>query len=257
MNAAEQKVLDADAAPTNVPTIGLRFSVRTLIIAVASVAVACAVVSDRTGLFQLAFLGGVFVLPFLSLLPVFRRRKQASDWAWSKRGRDMLTAALCLVALVVVGISVTGLEPFSAALLAVLALFATVAIAPIVIIHDSTDRARVSVAHLVFLVALGGLIVSVPWTQWPLRVAFAISRPALADLAQQLAAGEYPGFPCRAGAFLILRGETDQGRPCLWTDTNPSGRTGFVKRTATVPNNAFNLWSDVELDADWRLISED
>lgn len=108
-------------------------------------------------------------------------------------------------------------------------------------------------------------IASVPVTRWPLRLAFALSRPNLEGLARRMEAGARPAGPMRVGAFSIEEAEMRDGRPCFWTSTNPSGFSGLVRnpRAGVNPaagrqsNLAFNLWSYVEMDADWAYVEED
>jgi hypothetical protein len=236
----------------------LQISVRTMLVAVATMAALCAAVCDQSGFFMVASLGAIVLLPIVAFVPlVVRTKNRAKDWLWSKQGREWLTWGQCLVTMLVIGASASGHEPVSVGIMAALGLFGILAVAPILVFHDLGGRVRFSVLHCALVLALALCMLSVPLTQWPLRLAFAISRPALDDLAVRLSAGDYPEFPCRAGVFWIKSGQTNQGRPCLWTDPQSSGPTGFVKRTATAPNNWFNLWSDVALDADWRLVSED
>jgi hypothetical protein len=114
---------------------------------------------------------------------------------------------------------------------------------------------------LAFLVVCVGLVVclgvtiSVAVWDWPLRLAFAASRPALERAAADVRSGKQVVNE-RVGVFFIRSGNmTGANIPCLWTDTNPAGRTGFVQtRPDVLP---FNLWSAIHLDDRWYLISED
>jgi len=94
-------------------------------------------------------------------------------------------------------------------------------------------------------------------------MAYAFSRPAFEQVAQQVAAGESVKAPRRIGLFRIERvdapglaanGIESQGLR-LWTTVQPSGNTGFVK--ASPDNLTFNLWSHFSLDETWQFISED
>lgn len=106
-------------------------------------------------------------------------------------------------------------------------------------------------AFLVTVLILG----SVGASHWPLRVAYVVSRPALERAAAEVRLG-HPFEHRRVGLIEIRRAEISRtGVVCLWTDTNPSGRTGFVQ---TPPYNIpFNLWSVTSLDQRWQFISED
>jgi hypothetical protein len=100
------------------------------------------------------------------------------------------------------------------------------------------------------------IIASVVTVHWPLRARYVLSRSSLDQLAQNVRAGEPLVGPTRVGLFTIVEAEVNRhGIVCLWTDTNPSGKTGFVQcRPDYVP---FNLWSMVSLDECWQFISED
>jgi hypothetical protein len=101
------------------------------------------------------------------------------------------------------------------------------------------------------------VFVSVPLTHWPLRLAYKLSRPSFNSVAQSLQSGAKFQQPIRVGLFTIEKAEIYDmnGRICLWTDLNPSGKTGFTK---CPPNDVpFNLWSMIELDQDWQFVSED
>jgi hypothetical protein len=108
-------------------------------------------------------------------------------------------------------------------------------------------------------------IVSVGLTFWPLHLAFRASRPAFEDYAKRLQAGYTPAKPERVGLFVIRKAEFRDGRPCLWIDPHPYGYGGFVRNpfggvnwaAGLLPNIAFNLRSDIPLDADWAYIKED
>ena len=57
------------------------------------------------------------------------------------------------------------------------------------------------------------LVISVPETNWPLRVTFHLSQPALKAIADRVARGEKVPFPVRAGCFTVQQAEMrDLGR---------------------------------------------
>jgi hypothetical protein len=105
-------------------------------------------------------------------------------------------------------------------------------------------------------IACLALIVSVAAVHWPLRVAHALSRPALDQVARDLRGGQPFAGPARVGLFTIAEAEVNQaGIVCLWVDTNPGGKTGFVQGGPDhVPSN---LWSVINLDDRWQFIHED
>jgi hypothetical protein len=100
------------------------------------------------------------------------------------------------------------------------------------------------------------VVATVIATAWPLRLAYALSRPALQRLAVAVQAGQRPPADVRAGLFVIKQAELSrQGVVCLWTDLDPVGRTGFVQcRADSLPENR---WSSIQLDEQWHLVSED
>jgi hypothetical protein len=100
------------------------------------------------------------------------------------------------------------------------------------------------------------VILSVTAANWPLRVSYALNRPAFDQLAKRVRAGEDMTMPRSVGLFKIRRAEVyHNGVTCLWTGLDPAGYTGFVQ---CGPDHVpFNLWSIVRLDHEWQFISED
>ena len=103
------------------------------------------------------------------------------------------------------------------------------------------------------------MVVSIIAFNWPLRAAYAFSRPAFDQVSQQMSAGETIESPQRIGWFRIERveapGGTDYQGLQLWTSVHPNGNTGFVQ---SAPDQLpFNLWSHFRLDETWQFISED
>lgn len=105
------------------------------------------------------------------------------------------------------------------------------------------------------------IVVSVIAFNWPMRIAFVLSRPALNQAAQQLLAGDPVPTPRRIGLFRIEAAELSRGMmgndqiPALWTDwtSPPSGdHMGFVQSGAGKP--PFIMWSHMRLDGDWQFI---
>jgi hypothetical protein len=108
------------------------------------------------------------------------------------------------------------------------------------------------------LVAMSvAVFVSVPTTNWPLRLAFRLSKPSLEAVAQSLRAGKTFPQPMRVGLFTIQKAEIYDlnDKVCLWTDLNWSGKVGF---TRCAPGDLpFNLASNLTLDETWQFIAED
>ncbi|MEM9907740.1 MAG: hypothetical protein AAF921_22240 [Cyanobacteria bacterium P01_D01_bin.44] len=107
------------------------------------------------------------------------------------------------------------------------------------------------------------MVVSIVLFNWPLRIAYAFSRPAFDQVAEQVMIGETIETPRRIGWFRIERidapgpaanGIDYQGLR-LWTGVHPNGNTGFVQ--ASPDNLQFNLWSHFRLDETWQFIAED
>ena len=99
-------------------------------------------------------------------------------------------------------------------------------------------------------------IASVAVWHWPLRVCYALSRPAFDALAARISSGEQIPIPASAGLYIIRgAGLSSSGIPYLWTAPGGGGSTGFVQ---TSPDHVhFNLWSVIHLDDRWQYISED
>lgn len=93
------------------------------------------------------------------------------------------------------------------------------------------------------LIALIGL------TQFPLRLGFLASKKSLSLLARDVTAGKPQLFPARAGLYVIRSADVnDDGSVCLWTDTNPHRRIGFVCGDKV---DFRDLWSVQNLDCVW------
>jgi hypothetical protein len=99
------------------------------------------------------------------------------------------------------------------------------------------------------------LYVSILVTQWPLRLTFALSRPALEQMAQSLRSGNKLQGPQRAGFFLIREASFKfyPDTVCLWIALEPNGNRGFIQGPSNVMQSASHIW----LDKRWRLVEED
>ena len=100
------------------------------------------------------------------------------------------------------------------------------------------------------------ILASVATTHWPLRAAYAISRPAIVQVAAQVEVGKPLTHPFWIGTFRIARAELDKGVVCLWTGLAPRGRLGFVQQSSQ-EQQKFNTWSMLQLDSDWQFLAED
>ncbi len=117
--------------------------------------------------------------------------------------------------------------------------------------------------------ALGGLlfcpllVASMLLTHWPMKLSFALSKPALNRLADAVAAHRAPALPKRAGAYVIHAVET---RPmaegtngltvCLWMLPLERQHVGFVRSPAGVTPE-FNPWTHSRMDVHWHYFGED
>jgi hypothetical protein len=92
-------------------------------------------------------------------------------------------------------------------------------------------------------------------THFPFRATFAISEPALRQLAMRVVEGGTPARPVRAGLFKIKEaGRKADGSVYLWTSPHPGGSQGFVFRYT---GREYNLWSELRFNNDWYYICED
>ncbi len=167
-----------------------------------------------------------------------------------------------LAALSVIWFSAVGAEPVSVVLWACIAPTLAALVLPVnhvwnkIGFHKCRSARSRWLNGLVFLVCLT-VFVSVPRTHWPLRIAYKFSQPAFEDAARSLRAGAKFEQPVQVGLFFIEKAEIYElnGKVCLWTSLDSSGKTGF---TQCPPKNLpFNLWSTIELDESWQLVSED
>lgn len=122
-------------------------------------------------------------------------------------------------------------------------------------------RPRMSLKQMLTVVACFALIVSVLVNDWPFRVRFAISRPAIDRLADQVERGYVLDEPRQAGLFRIRGAERRRVAAarytCLWIDPDPAGPAGFVRCLPQEAKALFNLWSTTRMSEGWQYIVED
>lgn len=121
-------------------------------------------------------------------------------------------------------------------------------------------RRWLALAGLLFCPLLAGNMLL---TNWPMKLSFALSKPALDHLADAVAAQRAPALPRRAGAYVIHAVET---RPvaddtngltvCLWMLPLERQHVGFVRSPAGVTPE-FNPWTRSRMDAQWHYFGED
>jgi hypothetical protein len=95
---------------------------------------------------------------------------------------------------------------------------------------------------------------------WPLRIAFLAARPTLERLADRVVAEKPVTFPQQAGVFRLVESGVGPvaGTVALVTDPNPSGRSGFVRIPPWVVAGArlgtpiFGQYLDIDLGGGWR-----
>ena len=133
-----------------------------------------------------------------------------------------------------------------------------VSVAGVAWVYRGAERRRWY--HLALLVVWLLLCAGMVRTNWPMRLSFAASTPALDRLAEQVAAGETPSLPTRAGAYLIRALET---RPagggvavCLWTAPPEGQHVGFVRSPAGV-TPLVNPWTHSQLSPRWHHFAAD
>jgi hypothetical protein len=225
----------------------------------------------RLSVGQLGIVGGVAAMTCGALFAAH------SDWTWllfaaypllllTRQGRPMARWCPIVIALAVVALSAGGARDFVDFMVVGVASFFILLISPLLAWQRNWRRdGRVHRPALFVAAASVALMVSVVATKWPLRLAFLASHRDFEAFAARLEAGYIMSRPQRVGRFLILKAELNEGRPCLWVDTNPSGFDGFVRNPPRGPdsflqgsrNTCFNLSSSVHLDDDWAFISED
>ncbi len=165
-----------------------------------------------------------------------------------------------LAALSLIWVSVLPAEAYSVAAWALLAPFLAAIILSLlwkIIGPHKCKSMRARLINGLIGLACLAVYVSVPYTHWPLRLAYKVSRPSFDAMAQSLQSGVRFQGPMWVGLFKIEKAEVYEhnGKVCLWTYLHPNGSTGF---TQCPPDDVpFNLWSKIELDASWQLVSED
>lgn len=109
-----------------------------------------------------------------------------------------------------------------------------------------------------------GILVSVPVTRWPLRLAFFASRPALDAIADRVERGETFRHPLRAGLFVIEKAEkSDLGSggtlpqvTCLWMkDFGGYLCGGFVR--SPYDYNHYSIFKLSRLAGSWRKFDDE
>lgn len=122
------------------------------------------------------------------------------------------------------------------------------------------ESLRFSLRQIFIVTACVAVIVGALVNHWPFRWRFALSLQELDQFADRIDGGLEIEKPKAVGLFVIEKAEvrTIGGKrvPCLWTDPDTAGPTGFVR---CMPEQAhrFNLWSTERMNDRWQLIIED
>jgi hypothetical protein len=172
----------------------------------------------------------------------------------------------CCQGLLVVWLGVAFLTGFFAKLISlmfVILIGAPIALAALVAAVVALARRSAGRRHwwqIALLLVCPLLVGSIVLTNWPMKLSFAASTPALDRLAAQVAAGQTPSLPTRAGAYTIRAVETRLVTGglaiCLWTAPTGRGHVGFVQSPAGVTPNV-NPWTHTQLGARWHHFAED
>jgi hypothetical protein len=166
---------------------------------------------------------------------------------------NILCLAICVVAYGFGGIALIGIGSFVTFPI-VIGSGAAWAIAA----TRRTARPRYSPFWVWPLVLTAALLpLSMLITSWPFRLAFLVSRPALENVADRVAAGQAVTGPEWAGLFRVVGSAVDSasGNVGLITDQDPAGRSGFVRGRTGGP--FFNLNIYLPLCDEWTYQCED
>lgn len=204
-----------------------RFTIRNMMIAIAAVAGLIALLDAHpVATFSLALCAWLAVMPWV----MSRRRPRLASWgflAWA------LWANLSVAAFYAFLPYLRG-HP--------LAIIASIPTIPIAVGFGAAwagDRRgwRARVGAVLVVIAAAVVPVSMVATFWPLRLAVALSAPALGRLADRIEAGGRLAAPEWAGVYRIVAANraTGGGDVALVCDPNPGGISALVRRAATAP----------------------
>lgn len=121
---------------------------------------------------------------------------------------------------------------------------------------------ELSLRAMICVGVLGFMLLSVLIYDWPMKLAFKLSEPALESLANRIEREAKVTQPTLAGAFLIVASavEASSGNVALITIDSSSGRTGLVRvglNSTQETGPLYNHNMNVELAPRWRLQEED
>ena len=242
---------------------GARFKISSLMVTVALVAGVLSIMGSPTALglaLGLAF-GGLYIALIVMCWRMFRGFRRLSALCFG------VIAVLSNIFCVVLCIYCLNLGGFALMFVAWLCSFPLILGIGIAWASSATRRAALPRRSaliawpLVLVVAVMPLTMLL--TNWPFRLAFFASRAALERLADQVAIGQSPGRPVRAGVFLVVGTAIDpaSGNVGLIIDADPAGRSGFVRLSPSPErhrNGPFqNLNYDLRVSDEWWYECED
>jgi hypothetical protein len=255
--------LDTTAVgPIRRPRLPVRFTVRSLMIAVLVAALGAAMVrvlSDVQSVFLLV-VGVVDVVLAYACWMFFRgtRRMAQLCFVASAIATNSFVAAVSIYATNLVGFALM----FLATVVAIPVISGSGAAWAVAATSRGAEKPRSAfwVWPIVVSLAVAPLTM---FTSWPLWLAFLISRPDLDRLADRVATGQGLVWPQWAGLYRIVGAARDprSGDIGLITDPNPAGRSGFVRLCPDRPANyfgpLFNFNFDIPMTGCWRYQDED
>jgi amino acid transporter len=89
-------------------------------------------------------------------------------------------------------------------------------------------KTRLKPVNLTVFAMCCSLSFSVAFLQWPLRLNYNFSKPALVQEAKRIFKNQAATYPRWVGGFYVLEATAERNCVCFWTDTDLSGRTGIV-----------------------------
>jgi len=136
-------------------------------------------------------------------------------------------ATLIAIAAVIIALSSIGAGSSAFLFLVFLMCFAVIP-ASLIWIYNIGKTRYSHACRICCMILYSSIVVSVPMTNWPLRVSFVINQAALEQLADQTRNGSVQIEPCRIGPFKIWRTSLEgTDISTLWLDKN--GDTKLVR----------------------------
>ncbi len=105
-----------------------------------------------------------------------------------------------------------------------------------------------------FTIVLIVAIISTAALDWPLRLAFLLSRPALDAVADGARSGDTTADHQRVGLFVIDSVRPGEDVICLWTEIDGYSNTGLVRRHEGREHPDLHACSVIRLDDRWNAV---